>query len=167
MMLWLTKLRISIAMDASQQAPARLRRKISSSTELRRFEQELAELDRALKQAPPKPEAPALLHRSIMLAVRAGNRPVAVAREPGLMHWAPLPVLVAIVLLGIWWVLQRPLQPTTQDTQSLVHATAALEMGNQMSRTVPSAVIAPLSNELERLGQDLDNTTRFLLASLP
>ena len=40
-------------------------------------------------------------------------------------------------------------------------------MGDQMVRTMPSAVVAPLSDELERLNRDLDKTAKFLLASLP
>jgi hypothetical protein len=36
-----------------------------------------------------------------------------------------------------------------------------------MAWAVPSAVISPLSNELEQLNRDLNNTAQFLLASLP
>jgi hypothetical protein len=36
-----------------------------------------------------------------------------------------------------------------------------------MARAVPSAVVAPLTDELQKLNQDLNNTAQFLLASLP
>jgi len=36
-----------------------------------------------------------------------------------------------------------------------------------MASTVPGTALAPLTEEWQRLNQDLDNTTQFLLATLP
>ena len=78
-----------------------------------------------------------------------------------------LPALAVVVLLAIWWVARGPVRPAVQDTQSLAAATTALDLGGEMARAVPSAVVSPLSNELERLNRDLNNTAQFVLASLP
>jgi hypothetical protein len=53
------------------------------------------------------------------------------------------------------------------DAQPLAPAVAALDLSEEMARTMPDAVMAPLSDEWQRLGRDLDRTTQFLLASLP
>jgi hypothetical protein len=42
-----------------------------------------------------------------------------------------------------------------------------LEMGEKMSDTMPSLVMAPLSEEWARVDHDLQNTTQVLLASFP
>jgi hypothetical protein len=167
MKLWFAKARISAALDAGKRPSAWLRRRVSNSEELRGFEQDLMALDRALRQPAPEPEVPASLHRSIMQAVQAADRPVRAGRQLLWLRWAPLPALAAIVLLAVWWGLHSPVRQSAPDTQSLAAATAALEMSGQLARAVPSAMVAPLSGELERLNRDLDNTAQFLLASLP
>ena len=167
MKLWFTKARISATLDAGKKPSAWLRRSISGSDELRSFEQEMTALDRALKHTVPRPETPPSLHRSIMQAVRAANRPAPARRQLAVLRWLPAPALAVLVLLAIWWVTRGPVRPPVQDTQSLAAATTALDLGSQMAQAVPSAVVAPLSNELEQLNRDLNNTAEFLLASLP
>jgi len=168
MRLWFAKVRISAVLDTGKQPSARLRRRVSRSDELRRFEQELTALDRALRRTAPEPKAPASLHCSIMQAVgQAANGPTTAQPEPGILHWAPVPVFALIIVLAAWWVLPSPVRPSAQNTQSIAAVTSALELGGQMARTMPSAVVAPLSVELERLNRDLDNTAQFLLSSLP
>ena len=167
MKLWFAKARISAALDAGERPSAGLRWRVSNSEELRGFEQDMMALDRALRQPAPKPEVPASLHRSIMQAVQAADRPVRAGRQLLWLRWAPVPALAAIVLLAVWWVLHSPVRQPAPDTQSLAAATAALEMSGQLARAVPSAMVAPLSGELERLNRDLDKTAQFLLASLP
>ena len=131
------------------------------------MEQELIALDHALKQDVPEAEAPAFLHSSIMAAVRRAERSAAEPRGLALLRWARVPAFVLVALLGLWWALRSPVQPAQPDTQSLAAATTALEVSGEMARAVPTAVVAPLSEELERLNLDLNNTARFLLASLP
>jgi hypothetical protein len=168
MRLWIAKVRISVALDAGKRPSARLRRQVSSSEELRSFEQELAALDRALRQTTPEPKAPASLHCSIMQAVaQAANDHATAPREPGVPHWAPVPVLALVLVLAAWWLLRSPVRQPAQDAQSLAAVTTALDMGGQMAQRAPSAMVAPLSDELERLNRDLDNTAQFLLASVP
>jgi hypothetical protein len=167
MRLWFTKARISAALDAGSKPSAWLRRSISGSDELRGFEQEMTALDRALKQTVPRPETPPSLHRSIMQAVQAANRPAPVRGEFALLRWLPVPALAVLVLLAIWWVARGPVRPAAKDMQSLAAATTALDLGGQIAQDVPAAVVMPLSNELERLNRDLNNTAQFVLASLP
>jgi hypothetical protein len=164
---WIAKLRISMALDADQPPSAWLRRKSSASAELRGIEQELMALDRALKETAPRAEAPASLHQSIMQAVRAANRPAAAPRQPNILRWVPVPVFAVMLVIGVLWVMQSPVRPPVQTAQPLAAATTALQLGNQVVRTMPTAVVAPLSDELARLNQDLDKTAQFLLASLP
>jgi hypothetical protein len=164
---WMAKLRISMALDSDQPPAAWMRRKPSASAELRGIEEEMVALDRGLKETAPRAEAPASLHQSIMQAVRAANRPVAAPRQPSVLRWVPVPVFAVLLVLVVVWVLQSPVRPPVQTAQPLAAATTALHLGNQVVRTMPTAVVAPLSDELDRLNRDLDKTAQFLLASLP
>jgi hypothetical protein len=49
----------------------------------------------------------------------------------------------------------------------LATANNALELSEQITQTMPAAVMAPLSDEWQGLNRDLQNTAQFLLASLP
>ena len=164
---WIARLRISAALDADQPPSAWLRRRLNASGEPCGIEQEMMALDRALKETAPRAEAPASLHRSIMQAVRAANCPAAAQRQPNVLRWVPVPVFAAMVLLLVLWVLQSPVRTPVRNAQPLAAATSALKLGDQMVRSMPSAMVAPLSDELDRLNRDLDKTAQFLLASLP
>jgi hypothetical protein len=164
---WFTKLRISAALDAGHKLSASLRRNIGSSEQLRGVEEEMTALDCALKQASPRPQAPPGLHRSIMQAVRVAERPQAAPGGLAFLRRVAAPLVAALALVAVWQTLRGPVAPPTQGTQSLAAATTALEMSGQLAQTVPSAVVAPLSDELARLNRDLDNTAQFILASLP
>lgn len=164
---WFARMRISVALKAGPKPSGSLRRTINSSEQSGELEQEMTVLDRALKETAPKLKAPPSLHGSIMRAVRAAERPVAAPQGLTFLKWLPAPALVALVLLVAWHVQRGQVRPPAPDPQSLAAATAALEMGGQMAQAMPSAVVAPLAAELERLNQDLNNTAQFLLASLP
>jgi hypothetical protein len=131
-------------------------------------EQELTAFEQALKETAPKLSAPPSLHGSIMRAVRAAERPAAAPQGLSFLKWLPAPALVALALLVAWHVQRGAVRPPVPASQQpLAAATTALEMGGRMAQAMPSAVVAPLAAELERLNQDLNNTARFLLASLP
>ena len=164
---WISRLRISLALDADEQPSTRWRRWPRASAELRALEEEMVALDRALKETAPKVEAPASLHGSIMQAVRAAERPATPARQPTVLRWLPAPAMALMLILVVLWVMHRPARTPAQDAQTLATATSALHFGNEMVQTMPSAMVAPLSDELDRLNQDLDKTAQFLLASLP
>jgi len=162
---WFAKFRISAALDGAKPLSASLRRRIAASEDLGRFAALCAALDRALKQSPPEPGAPPSLHSSILAAVRAAARPGLAA-----LRWAPaagLGLCLALILAGAWWPRHRPAQPPGPIAQALAAPSAALDLGGQMTRAMPAAVLAPLSEELDRLNRDLDHTAQFLLANLP
>jgi hypothetical protein len=164
---WFAKLRISAALDGRRKLPARWVERPGRSHELHDFEQEIVALDHALKMTAPEPQAPDWLHRSIMRAVQVAERPAEAQPRLGVLCRLAAPALALVALLAAWQAVRGPVRPTMQATQSLTAAAGALEMSGQMTRLVPSAVVAPLSEELGRLNCDLDNTAKFLLASLP
>lgn len=165
---WFAKMRISAALDGDRRPAARSQRKSSVSNELRDFDGEMATLDGALKRTAPNPHAPPVLHGSIMRAVRAIERPEAKAqRQRAFLRWVPAPVVVVLGLMMVLNAARGPVRPPIQATHPLTDATTALRVSGEMARAVPSAVVSPLTDELQRLNQDLDNTAQFLLASLP
>jgi hypothetical protein len=124
-------------------------------------------LDAVLKQTPPRVEAPASLHSSIMQAVRAARGSAPAHRPVTVQRWLPVPVLALLVLLFSVWVIHSPVRKPVQGAKSLVAASAALNLGDEMVRSMPPAMVAPLSEELTRLNRDLGKTAQFLFASLP
>jgi hypothetical protein len=165
---WFAKIRISAALDGGRRPAAWSRRETDLSDELRGFEQEMTELDHALKQTAPQPHAPPSLHGSIMRAVRAVERPAANARrELAFLRWLPVPVAALLALMVVWHAARGPARLPVQDAQPLAVATTALQVSGEMARAVPSAVVSPLADELKKLNLDLDNTAQFLLSSLP
>jgi len=102
-----------------------------------------------------------------MRALRTANRPTATRQGLAFPRWVAAPVVAALALAAVWQMPRGPARPPAQGTRSLAAAATALEMSSQLAQTVPSAVVAPLSDELERLNRDLDNTAEFILASLP
>jgi hypothetical protein len=165
---WFTKFKISAALDSGARPEALSQPRTSVSDELRSFEQEMTVLDRTLKQTAPKPRVPPTLHASIMRAVRATELPLPQARpELSWLRWLPMSAVAVLAVLVVWYVARSPLPSRAQDTQSLAAATTALDLSGQVARAVPSAVVAPLADELDKVNRDLDNTAQFILASLP
>ena len=164
---WFARMRISVSLKAGPKPPASRRQTISGSEQPNDLAQEITSLDRALKETAPRPQPPPSLHHSIMRAVQSAERPAPAPRGLGFLKWLPAPALVALTLLVAWYAQRSPVRPPASAPQSLAAATSALDMGGQMAQALPSAVVAPLTDELERVHQDLDNTAQFLLASLP
>jgi hypothetical protein len=102
-----------------------------------------------------------------MQAVRAAEQPAAAPARLAFLRWLALPAGASLVLLVVWHSQRLPADKPTPATPSLYAAANALETGGQIARTAPSAVVAPLSDELQRLNRDLDNAAQYLLASLP
>jgi hypothetical protein len=72
---------------------------------------------------------------------------------------------VALLAVVCYWKVAPP--PAPADGPSLAGAVQVLEMGETMSGAMPSAVMAPLTQEWARVDHDLQNTTQVLLASFP
>ena len=165
---WFARMRISVATKTCLRPSASRRQTINSSEQPGDSEQEMAALDRALKETAPKIQIPPSLHSSIMRAVQAVERPGARARgELSFLRWLPVPVVVALALMVIWHSALGPVRLPAQHTEQLSAATTVLQVGGEMARAVPSAVVNPLADELKNINRDLDNTAQFLLASLP
>jgi hypothetical protein len=49
----------------------------------------------------------------------------------------------------------------------LAAAQIVLDMGGQISRSVPDSVVAPLSHELASMDLDIQDTTKFVMGVLP
>ena len=165
---WLARMRISAALDEGRESGGSSPQDHGLPAELRDFEREMTALDSALKQSAPRPQAPASLHASIMRAVKETDHRVVKAWSGlAFLRWLPVPVAAALVFLVLLHQPRGRVQPPPRGVPSLAGASAALEAGSEMARSVPLAVVAPLTDELQNLNRDLDTTAKFLLSSLP
>ncbi|HEY3862757.1 MAG TPA: hypothetical protein VGO59_12805 [Verrucomicrobiae bacterium] len=158
---WLAKFRISAAMDAGEPLPKSLRRAIAADPELERFARRTGALGSALRNAP---QTSADLHGGIMRAVRAGAQREQPRRAFG-AGWLAAGASAAAVAGVCLWISFHHLAPASR--QPLDGAVMVLEMGEKLPNTMPSLVMAPLSNEWARVDHDLQSTTQVLLASFP
>jgi hypothetical protein len=102
-----------------------------------------------------------------MRATQAGAAEAAPARELALRRWLPASALAA---LAAWCVFREgPVASTHPVSQrdGLAPAAVALELGQQVTQRMPAEMVAPLSEEWQRLNLDFDRAQEFLLASLP
>jgi hypothetical protein len=172
---WLTKFRLSATLDSDRSASPSRRRGLADSEETRRFDETIRSLDHALRNQPPASGAQPDLHSAIMEAVRASrgtHRNSAATRQWVLSpRWLPAPALATLALLGLWWTLHRPPNVHVHEAETapapILQIASALEAGDNAARSLPPAVVAPLSDELGRVNLDLENAAHFLLASLP
>ena len=119
-----------------------------------------------LAEAPSEP-VPDDLHDSIMRSIRsAPQQNVSRAGGAGLrwFRWVPATALA----VGAFLALLAYEQPPRTSSSALAFSAPAttLDLGNSFKESLPVAVMA-LSEELDRVQQDLDQTTDFLAASLP
>ena len=130
-----------------------------------RKSEEVTALERSLRLKPNQPSVPADLHNSIMVGIRNLGTKLQRQEIPGWVRWfrwVPAPVLAACVIAGLLYYRSNiPPEPTPTSI-----ALTTLELGETMAQTLPAAM-EPLSQELERVQQDLDQTAKFLAASLP
>lgn len=174
MKIWLTKLRISNTLDGDKPLPPSIQRALATSPELRHFAENVASLDKALKNTRPAPAAPAGLHAAILRAVCSAET-TGVAETSGWeKFWqrlVPVSALGLLILLGVLGVGRffrtPPVVPSSASSPSLALAGSTLETGDELVRTAPSAAFSPLSDEMRRLNRDLTSAQNYLLASLP
>jgi hypothetical protein len=173
---WIAKFRISSMLDGGEPLPESAGRKETRPADIRAFKEVATELGRALRTEPRNVVPPSSLHRDIMRSVREARAKEMSEVNPsrGWSAWrlAPASAIAACVTVA-WLVAQHhgsgPVsKPGNHATlESLAVAQSALEMGGQITRTIPDAMVSPLTDELERVNQDLTSTANFLLASLP
>jgi len=167
MKLW-TKFRISNALDKEGVSDSLLE-KIEATAETRDFSRQMGNLDRALRDQPPLPSAPDTLHQSIMRAVRDSGRETHAPRRTSIIWISSAAAAAAAICI---WIIARPTPQSpppiaSQGEQTLAAAQRAWDMSKEVSRTMPAAVVGPLSNELASVDQDVRDTTKFILATLP
>lgn len=165
------KFKISSALDESKVPTPE-----SGDADIRKFAESLRSLDRRLKDSRSRARVPEGLHGSVMRAVRQIAREQATEAEPQRAPWfRPAwlagPALALLVLVAVWWfnhgaVSDQPTVAVLPTQPSIAGATELLEVGGQAQKATAVA-LSPLSAEVEYLKQDLQNATKFLLASLP
>ena len=168
---WLARWKISTALDDRKPLPPAVERAVAESEELRRFADNSADLDRALKKSQPEPETSTTLHAAIMRAVRSAEPARTFDWQKIWPRLIPAAGLTLLVVLGIFGASHFSREPTAVSPPlgrpSLADASSALETGGRLVREMPDAALSPLNEEMRRLDRDLSNVQKFLLASLP
>jgi hypothetical protein len=170
---WLTKWRISNAVDGGQPLPTTVAPMLAQSADLREFVANTRALELALRNSRPAPATSQALHASIMRAIQSAEpaRARAFAWAEFRSRLIPAAALSLVLLLGVFGaghfgknteVLANP-----AASRSLAAAGSAMEISGQLMRVLPDAALSPLNQERQSLNRDLANAQAFLLASLP
>jgi len=174
----LKQLRASNDLDAKNPSSASKRREPRAGSEPQ-LRDEFVRVDELLRKTAPRQPPPQDLHKSVMKAVRAQNvgqtsgLPVRGASGPATAprnFWVDpgLALGAACLTLALWFGLRGMApKPVLPPKPSMTAASTALEFSGALTSTFPAAITAPMTDELERLNQDLAATTRTLLATLP
>ncbi|HWD17654.1 MAG TPA: hypothetical protein VHB20_00115 [Verrucomicrobiae bacterium] len=132
-----------------------------------KFMRPTAEIEAALRRSPPPMPAPGPeLHGAIMRAVRAARAETPQPEARGLSRFLAWTALSACALAGLLLaahVTAPPATPAPAAPALALAPGAMLDLGGEM----PALVMAPLSNELNYVHQDLHRATQALLASFP
>lgn len=169
---WLTKWRISNALDERKTASPPVARELARSAELRRFAENAAAVDQALKNTrPATAAAPPWLHEGILRAVRSAEAGSASGWQKYRSRFIPAGALGLVILLGVIGDRSLFRSPSTvapaAGRSPLAIVSSTLETGSELMQAAPSAALSPLSDEMARLNHDLTNAQNYLLASLP
>ena len=168
---WLTKFRISNALNDRKPLPPAVERAMARSEELRRFADNSSTLDHTLKSQLARPEAGPRLHDSIMRAVRASGPAQVAEKSPAWPRWVPASSFGLLVLLCCLLAIQffptLGIKHQPENSETLAAAGSAIELGGRLMREAPSAAMFPLSDEMQKLDHTLADAQSFLSASLP
>ena len=168
---WLTKFKISNALDDRKPLSPAIQRAMAQSEDLRGFAEKSVALDQALKNSRPAPEASASLHASILRAVRAAEPTPVFSWQIFWPRLIPVSALAVLVFIGVFAANNFSRHPDAGskhvESSSMAAASSALELGGTLMREMPDAALSPLSEEMQRLNLDLASAQKFLLASLP
>jgi len=165
---WLTKWRISNAMDDRGSFPPAVKIALAQSAELRQFAADAAALELALTHARPGPATSPALHASIMRAVQFAEPVRSFAWPEYRSRLMPAAALALLLLLSMFsvWRFTKPSE-VIAPSSSMAVAGTALDTGCQLVRAMPDTALSPLTNERQWLDRDLVSAQEFLLASLP
>jgi len=148
-------------------------------------EQDLQELELALKRDAEPGAPPPGLHKVIMDSVRAqregarerndappADRSGAVDEQGSgrffwdqLLRWLPAPALGLCVLLA--FVIARPSAPTEKSPAQLATAASILLSGTDITDSATGSLLAPMEEEYKRLSEDISRTAAFLVSCVP
>jgi hypothetical protein len=168
---WLMKFKISNALDKRQPPSPAVERATVESDELRRFAGNCRAVEHALKTQLTRPEESQELHDSIMRAVRNAQPERVPVERLTWPSWIPAASLGLVIFLALLFASQLlpgshgKLQPA--NSPSLAAAGSAIELGGNLVHEAPDIVMAPLSEEMRKLDDNLAAAKTFLLASLP
>lgn len=168
---WLTKFRISNALNDRRHLPPAVERAMARSEDLRRFADNSSTLDHTLKSQLARPEACPRLHDSIMRAVRSSGPAQGAEKQPAWSRWVPASSFGMLVLLCCLLAIQffptLSTQHQPENSETLAAAGSAIDLGGRFVREAPAVAMAPLSDEMQKLDHNLTDAGNFLLASLP
>lgn len=132
------------------------------------------ELEFALRESAPASRFPPHLHNSIMGAIRAANHQEPNRVSAGLflqrltqLKWIPLGGVAVMMTLGVLIALHNRAAQNISTAQSIAEISSAFTASQEIVDSLPAVSVAPLSDELDKVNQDLNHTTDFLLAALP
>jgi hypothetical protein len=127
-----------------------------------------------MRESAPRTEFPATLHNSIMRAVDAVHceqrkqvSSLGMLQRFAKIRWLPLTGIAGLVLLGALIAIHNRPEQSSSNPQTLPQISAAFTAGQEVVDALPSVTVGPLSEELDKVNQDLDRTAEFLLATLP
>lgn len=168
---WLTKWRMSNAIDDCGSFPPAVKTALAQSAELRQFAEDAAALELALTNSRPVPARSPALHAAIMRAIQSAEPARACAWPEYRSRLIPAAALALLLLLGVFGAgrftkRSEVISPPGNSTAIAVAGTA-LETGCQLVRAMPDAALSPLNNERLWLDRDLASAQEFLLANLP
>jgi hypothetical protein len=160
---WLAKLRVSTELDSSEVSRTQSSIVGAEAEEVGRFAASVKSLDRRLKAERVLSEVPSDLHASIMRAVRKALTPERRELSPWLLRWLPASGVALLAAIGLWWHTSQPVtvEPVAAPLASVV------ELPPSAPQRASSAILSPLSQEMEYLKRDFEGAVRFLAASVP
>ncbi len=161
--------RVSAALDLQRPLPERLSRQVKSDPALNQFHVELTALDRELRGTVPEIEVPPSLHRCALDAVVRG---ASLPRSTWALlagHRLIAGCCIALVLGVVAWIGSS----SFKQTRVLIRGSGTPFLsgfsgnGQPLAHMATAVITAPLSEELESVGRDLDAAARFLFSQLP
>lgn len=131
-------------------------------------------LEMLLRESPPQTAIPGTLHDSIMRAINATKKEERIS-DSGFarfwrflqVRWMPVSGLAGIILLGLLLAFHNRSETGNWNSQAITQISAAISASQEAVDALPSVTVGPLSDELEKVNQDVERTAKFLLATLP
>lgn len=160
---WLAKLRVSTELDSSEVSRTPSLIMSAETEEVRRFAASVKSLDCRLKAERVLSEVPSDLHASIMRAVRKASTPERRELSPWVRRWLPASGVALLAAIGLWWHSPQPVtvKPVADPLAVVV------KLPPSAPQRASSAILSPLSQEMEYLKRDFEGAVRFLAASAP